>query len=317
MPSVDLRALQAFVTVCETTSMTEAARLLGVTQSAVSQLVKALEIEQGVALLDRDSRPLRPNAAGRTLLEKAGALLEHAHAVSQSVREASGGGTARLRIGCVDSFAATVGPALVNKVLGSVQNLWMWSGLTPAVSDQLVNRELDIAICTESTVDPERVSQNALFSEAFVAVIPRSFHPSRKTSFIDAVRELPLIRYSRRQTTAQQMERFIRHIGIDEPRRYEFDATDPIFSLVASGQGCAITTPLCLWQARHYLPDLVIADLPESPLARRHFFLLTRVGEWTEMAKILTRHTIASLKNEVAPAIRDAIPDLPPNAFIF
>ncbi|WP_250508390.1 LysR family transcriptional regulator, partial [Caballeronia sp. GAFFF3] len=60
---VDLRALQAFVAVCETRSMTEAARVLGVTQSAVSQLIAALEREQGVALFDREFRPVRPNAA--------------------------------------------------------------------------------------------------------------------------------------------------------------------------------------------------------------------------------------------------------------
>ena len=66
---VDLRALQAFVAVCETRSMTEAARVLGVTQSAVSQLIAALEREQGVALFDREFRPVRPNAAASYTVE--------------------------------------------------------------------------------------------------------------------------------------------------------------------------------------------------------------------------------------------------------
>ncbi|WP_290877618.1 LysR family transcriptional regulator, partial [Aquabacterium sp.] len=39
----DLRALHAFVTVCEQGSMSLAAARLGVTQSAVSQMIKALE----------------------------------------------------------------------------------------------------------------------------------------------------------------------------------------------------------------------------------------------------------------------------------
>jgi hypothetical protein len=48
----DLHALQAFVAVCEGGSMIEAARKLGVTQSAISQLIKSLETQSGMVLLD-------------------------------------------------------------------------------------------------------------------------------------------------------------------------------------------------------------------------------------------------------------------------
>lgn len=60
---IDLRALEAFVAVCETGSMTAAAKRLQVSQSAVSQSVAALEREQGTDLFDRDSRP--PRQIGR------------------------------------------------------------------------------------------------------------------------------------------------------------------------------------------------------------------------------------------------------------
>ena len=68
---IDLRSLQAFVAVCDTGSMTAAAKQLGVSQSAISQAVSALEREQGTSLFDRDSRPPRANSAGRALLELA------------------------------------------------------------------------------------------------------------------------------------------------------------------------------------------------------------------------------------------------------
>ncbi|MDB5784707.1 LysR family transcriptional regulator [Caballeronia mineralivorans] len=101
---VDLRALQAFVAVCETKSTTEAARVLGVTQSAISQLTATLEREQAVSLFNRDFRPVRPNAAGRILFEQAGALLEHAQTVAFNVPAAAKTSVASLRIGCVDSY---------------------------------------------------------------------------------------------------------------------------------------------------------------------------------------------------------------------
>jgi DNA-binding transcriptional LysR family regulator len=101
---VDLRALQAFVAVCETKSMTEVARVLGVTQSAISQLTATLEREQAVSLFNRDFRPVRPNAAGRILFEQAGALLEHAQTVAFNVPAAAKTSVASLRIGCVNSY---------------------------------------------------------------------------------------------------------------------------------------------------------------------------------------------------------------------
>ena len=50
---LDLRALEVFVTVCETRSMTLAARQLGMTQPAASYAIKRLEEATGAALIDR------------------------------------------------------------------------------------------------------------------------------------------------------------------------------------------------------------------------------------------------------------------------
>ncbi|GGJ57088.1 LysR family transcriptional regulator [Streptomyces brasiliensis] len=64
--------LRVFVAVCRAGSLSAVARDLGCTQSAVSQHVKRLERETGVALLERQSRGVLPTPAGR-LLEAAAA----------------------------------------------------------------------------------------------------------------------------------------------------------------------------------------------------------------------------------------------------
>ncbi|MFI5689639.1 LysR family transcriptional regulator [Streptomyces sp. NPDC051636] len=59
--------LRVFVAVCRAGSLSAVARELGCTQSAVSQHVKRLERETGVALLERQPRGVVPTHAGRVL----------------------------------------------------------------------------------------------------------------------------------------------------------------------------------------------------------------------------------------------------------
>jgi DNA-binding transcriptional LysR family regulator len=312
---LDLRALQAFVAVCETGSMTAAAKQLGVSQSAISQAVSTLERDQGMTLFDRDSRPPRANVAGRTLLELAGPLLEHAQMVSAQMGDASSAGRLPVRLGCVDSFAATVGPELIRAVSSSKRQISLWSGLTPGLSKQLHDRELDVAVCTQTTLTDPRIVEVPMFSEAFVAVVARS-HLSGRVSvdWRTLVKELPLIRYTARSVIGQQVERFARHLGINSPRRYEFDATDPLLSLVAARLGFAISTPLCLWQARHYLDDIAVLPLPSGRLSRRDFFLLHREGEWEDFAKEIVALTRTVIDRSIEPALARAVPKWPDDA---
>jgi DNA-binding transcriptional LysR family regulator len=306
----DLRALQAFVAVCECGSMMEAARLLGVTQSAVSQLIKSLESQSGIVLLDRDFRPSRPTGAGRVLLELSNELLDHARKVSARMADASRADEIQIRLGCVDSFAATVGPALVKAISGTARQITMWSGLTPMLTEQIQGRELDLAIVTETSLKDSRIRQQALLSEAFVAAVPKT-RKRQPQDFREILKELPLIRYTHRSVIGQQVDRYIRHFGIDSSRRFEFDATDPMLSMVASGIGCAITTPLCLWQARHYLQDIKVLPLPESEIGRRKFFLLSRESEWTNLSREIAQLTRQVLNKQTIPEIQKALPGLP------
>ncbi|KAB0633785.1 LysR family transcriptional regulator [Burkholderia stagnalis] len=316
-PPIDLRALAAFVTVCETGSMTAAAKRIGVSQSAISQAITALEREQGTVLFDRDSRPPRPNIAGRALLELARPLLEHAQMVSARVGDASAAGRLPVRLGCVDSFAATVGPELIRAVSGTARQITMWSGLTPGLSKQLHDRELDVAVCTQTTLSDARIVEMPLFSEAFVAVVARGHLAGRpKVDWRVLASELPLIRYTGRSVIGQQVERYARHLGIDSPRRFEFDATDPLLSLVAARLGFAISTPLCLWQARHYLDEIEVLPLPSGRLGRRDFFLLHRQDEWDDFVREIVTLTRAVIDRSIRPSLERALPHLPDDALL-
>lgn len=313
----DLSALETFMAVCEAGSMVLAAQRLGITQSAVSQMVRVLEANYGVKLFDREVRPVRPTRAGNMLLEMADGLLSSARSMSEHLRTSVRQDHAQLRLGCVDSFAATVGPALIRALSGSARQLQLWSGLTPGLNKQLLARELDLAICTEVPLEDSRIAQRLLFSESWVAVFPRGAVVTPLAEARDLktrTSDLPLIRYTQRSVIGQQVERFLRHIGVDAPRRFEFDATDPLLSLVAAGLGWAISTPLCLWQSRAWLDQVDLLPIPSTGLNRREFYLLFRDAEWSVMAGDIARITRTALQHETLPALRARMPALPTDA---
>jgi len=75
MRNLDLTALRAFHTVAETGSVTRAASLLNLTQSAVSMQLKRLEESLGLRLLDRGGRAMTPTAPGEQMLSYARRIL--------------------------------------------------------------------------------------------------------------------------------------------------------------------------------------------------------------------------------------------------
>ena len=81
----DLAELSAFATVAEERSFTRAAARLGVSQSALSHAMRALEKRLGLQLLARTTRSVSPTAAGTTLLQELAPALER---IERAVAEA-------------------------------------------------------------------------------------------------------------------------------------------------------------------------------------------------------------------------------------
>ncbi|RVA75047.1 LysR family transcriptional regulator [Mesorhizobium sp. M7A.F.Ca.CA.001.08.2.1] len=76
MPRDNLNELTAFLAVAREESFTRAAAKLGVSQSALSHTVRALEERLGVRLLTRTTRSVSPTEAGERLLRTVGPRLD-------------------------------------------------------------------------------------------------------------------------------------------------------------------------------------------------------------------------------------------------
>jgi DNA-binding transcriptional LysR family regulator len=100
--------LAAFAVVAEERSFTRAAARLGVSQSALSHTVRALEKRLGFQLLARTTRSVSPTSAGTTLLQDLAPSLERIQHSLQKVRNLSDRPSGRLRLVTSRSAAMTV-----------------------------------------------------------------------------------------------------------------------------------------------------------------------------------------------------------------
>ena len=90
MKSLTLRQLRVFDALAETLSHSAAAERLGITQPAVSMLIRQLEADAGLPLLIRRGRRMDLTSAGTMLLQHARAILEHARRVEETLASMKG-----------------------------------------------------------------------------------------------------------------------------------------------------------------------------------------------------------------------------------
>ena len=93
-----LNGLVAFLVVAEKRGFSAAARVLGVSPSALSQSVRALESRLGTTLLVRTTRRVALTEAGQRLIERCGPGLREASAALDEIAEPSGEVAGRLRL---------------------------------------------------------------------------------------------------------------------------------------------------------------------------------------------------------------------------
>lgn len=86
MRGSEFAELKAFVAIVDRTSFARAADHLGMSRSALSQIIRQLETRLGVRLLNRTTRSVAPTEAGRRLYERLAPMLrEMDDAVAQAV----------------------------------------------------------------------------------------------------------------------------------------------------------------------------------------------------------------------------------------
>ena len=143
-----IRQMRYFVTVVDENSFTEAAEKLFISQSAVSQQIKALEEELGVPLMVREKRKFTLTSAGAYFYRRSKALVDEADAIFRETVRIGTGPPRQLRIGYLNIFN---GQAL-HRAIGEFSvrypdvNITVSGGTHEELYHGLVEGNLDIAL---------------------------------------------------------------------------------------------------------------------------------------------------------------------------
>lgn len=171
-----LTQLEIFSLVAELHGFTAAANRLGISQSAVSHALKALEQELGVELLRRHQSQVELSDIGQQLLLRARAMLGLANTLRQEAADARGMKRGTLRIG---SFGPTSSIKLLPLILQQYRaahpgiEVHVDEGPDRQVIQWLEERRIDIGFVV---LPEDRFDTFALMEDQMVALLPAD-HP--------------------------------------------------------------------------------------------------------------------------------------------
>jgi len=142
---MNLRQLEYFVSVAETLSFTKTAKVFFISQTAVTQQIKALEKQLDAILLNRTKRHVALTPAGSVFLSEAKAILARTENAIKRVQETATGFTGKLNLGIVEGYEDPKIPDIIRSFRARYPNvsLSICEGSVGQLYNALIDQELD------------------------------------------------------------------------------------------------------------------------------------------------------------------------------
>ena len=171
---MDLKQLNAFIAIADCKSFSAAATKTGLSQPTLSRLLKQLETDMGVELVDRYHRPLHLTEAGVFFYDKISTILTEIDTVTSMTQRLSAPSTA-LNIGFVPSVLYGLLPEVIAKLKQSNPDIEV--NLKDISSyqqiDALKTGEIDIGFGRFAHQDPW-IQQILLRHERYMVALPKA-----------------------------------------------------------------------------------------------------------------------------------------------
>jgi LysR family transcriptional regulator for metE and metH len=253
-------------------SLTAAANVLHVTQSALSHSMKKLEQQLGTDIWQREGRSLQLTQAGQYLLAVANRVLPQLDLAEERLSQFAHGERGSLRIGmechpCYQWLLKIVSPYLKAwpDVDVDVKQKFQFGGI-----GALFGYEIDLLVTPDPVLKPG-LTFEPVFDYEQVLVVAKD-HPLATVDYVkppDITQEI-LISYPVEIGRLDIYNQFLLPAGITPKRHKTIETTDIMMQMVASGRGVAA---LPRWLAEEYATKLNIVPkrLGQHGIAKQIF----------------------------------------------
>ncbi|KAF1021059.1 MAG: HTH-type transcriptional regulator YofA [Paracidovorax wautersii] len=236
-----LRFFRTFLAVARHGSFSEAAARVGLTQSAVSFQMRALENELGRKLFDRSGRLARLNAEGRELVPEVEQLLDTYDRIRQP-RQRPGELAGSVAIGALVSCMHTLlrvtsqlkrdHPAL---------DIRVQHGQAHVLAARVLAGDIDAAFVVQGQSLAPALRWTPMYSETMV-VLTYAGAPGESAAEVLAAN--PYLRFDPAQRTGALAEKVLRELGLSIEPFLELNAISELTSLIEQGVGATLVPQL-------------------------------------------------------------------------
>jgi DNA-binding transcriptional LysR family regulator len=241
---MELRQLRYLVALAEERNFTRAAAREHIAQPALSQQIRRLEHEVGLALVERTTRRVALTDAGEVLVARARRVLAEIEAARTELESLSGVHTGHVQVGTMH----TMGPIDLSLPIGIFNNrhprveITVRDQSSEELAEMLRVDELDVAfLSVTERIESHGLGLHQLVSEELVVVLP-SEHPLSSRHRI-RMAELAEERFITFRPGARLRELLVgagQSAGFEPVVALESNETHLIRRLVARGLGVAV-----------------------------------------------------------------------------
>lgn len=273
--NITLRQLRAFVALTHTSSFTDAAASLHVTQSALSGLIKELEQTLGVQVVNRSTRKVSLSEVGREFYPLVARLLQDLDGALVTISDLKAFKRGLVRIAAPQLMSASVLPEVIAQFKQEYPQIEI--RLLDCMVEQVLSKvhsgEVDFAVGPERESSAD-IDAQTLFEIPFVVVF-RPDHPLNKMKRVtwdDALR-YPVIALKGEFTHRLRVDLHdsLHDAALNPANEVAFMTT--AFAMVSAGLGVTTYLPYASSLIRlHQLRSRPLMD----PVVRRKFFVFTR-----------------------------------------
>ncbi|MFQ6689914.1 LysR family transcriptional regulator, partial [Bordetella pertussis] len=237
-----LRQMEAFRAVMLTGSMNGVARLLFVSQPAVSRLIAHAEQSLGLRLFERDKGKLTPTAEAQRLFEEVGQLFDEALRIDELARDLAERPEGELKLCSSPSLALNFLPPVIARYVNEHPRVRLkyHTTLLSDMAHELLGRKVELAVSVLPIDNPNLVVE-PFATGHMVCILPQGHALARQDSVgLAELARNRLVLYSRNIPFGQLVAAAFQRANVPWRATVDIVRAELACALVRSGVGVAI-----------------------------------------------------------------------------